>query len=87
MEKEFVNGFNSWQETHFEIVSAIAKELLEDSFESKVLEDRHEAQGIGGMWEIAEELTDKFESANIGKLWDGDWFEEIEKFIQKELYK
>lgn len=86
MEKIFPNGFDSWQETHFEVVSEITKELRKDKFTSKVIEERHEKQGTGGMYELAEELTDEFEKLYEGKFWDGEFFEAIEEFLKEKLY-
>lgn len=86
MAKRFLNGFTSWQETHFEIVSAITGEMRKDKFDSKVVDDRYAEQGTGGMYELAEELTDEFEKLNKGRDWDGEFFDEIAKFIQEKLY-
>ena len=86
MEKIFPNGFESWQETHFEVVNGITKELRKDVFTSKVIEKRHEEQGTGGMYELAEELTDEFELLNKGRMWDGEFFDEIDEFLKKKLY-
>ncbi len=42
--------------------------------------------GHGGLYELAEFLTDKFELLNKGKTWDGNWFDEIESFLNAELH-
>lgn len=86
IDKKLPNGFSNWQETHFEIVCAIAIELNKDTFDSKVIADRHEAQGRGGIYELAEELTDEFEAKNEGREWDGEYFDEIDLFIKEKLY-
>jgi len=85
MEKHFPNGFPSWSETHFQIVSAIAVELQKDNISSKAISLRIDAQGSCGMYELAEELTNKFEITNKGRVWDGDWLDAIEEFLKKEL--
>ena len=84
-EKSFPNGFASWMETHHEIVSAIAIDLNRCTPWSKRLLEISESQGTGGIYELAEELTDKFEKKYEGKEWDGDFFDVIEVFIDKEL--
>jgi hypothetical protein len=84
--KNFPNGFDSWIETHFEIVSYITTEISKDKFDSKLVETRHEEQGKCGMYGLAEELTDEFEELNKGREWDGEFFDEIEKFIKEKLY-
>jgi hypothetical protein len=83
--KNFPNGFASWMETHFHVASAIALELEKDTITSKVIAERYEAQGSGGMYELSEELTDKFEKMNKGKFWDGEYLDEIDEFLEKEI--
>lgn len=84
-EKIFPNGFDSWQETHFEIVQGITTEWLKDT-PTGLVEEYHSALGHGGLYELAKHLTDKFEKLNEGREWDGEFFEEIEEFIEKELH-
>lgn len=87
---KFPNGFSSWHETHFEISEAIGKALNDmyspDELQSKVVCDRVEEQGTGGIYDLAEDLTDEFELKFKGKEWDGEYFDEIEKFINEKLY-
>lgn len=84
-EKNFPNGFVTWQETHFSVVKAITAEYLKDSPQG-VVRERHYAQGYGGLYELAEELTDEFEKLNEGREWDGDFFDEIEAFVHDKLF-
>jgi hypothetical protein len=79
----FPNGFESWQETHFEVVSEIAKR--DYLCTSTIIENIRESQGIGGLYELAEELTDRFEVLNKDREWDGEFFYEIEQYLNKEL--
>ena len=84
-EKNFPNGFSSWQETHFEIVQAITIEHIQDK-RTGLVAYRHEAQGIGGLYELAEELTDEFESIHEGETWeDIGCLETLENFINEKL--
>jgi hypothetical protein len=83
--KHFPNGFSSWQETHFEIVQAITLEHIQDK-RTGLVAYRHEAQGIGGLYELAEELTDEFEAIHEGETWeDMGFFETLENFIDEKL--
>lgn len=82
--KELPNDFESWQETHFEIVSMITLDLEKGN--NKV-EEISETQGTGGLYTLAKQLTDKFEKLHEGREWDGEFFEEIEYFYAKELKK
>lgn len=84
MKKTFPNGFTSWQETHFEVAAAIAAKLSEDVPAGRVAEVQ-ENHGHGGLYELAEELTDKFEESTQGREWDGEFFDEIEEFLENEL--
>jgi hypothetical protein len=74
-----------WIETHYEISGAIYLEFEKDNPTGLVAE-RHAAQGTGGLYELAEELTDEFEEMNNGREWDGEYIEEIYSFIQNKLY-
>jgi hypothetical protein len=81
---KFINGFTSWQETHFEVVSVITHIWRLDNLYGLVAE-RHEAQGTGGLYELAKELTDEFEKMNEERQWDGEFFDEIEEFLNTKL--
>lgn len=81
---DFINGKQSWQETHFEVVSAISYISRLDS-PYGIVADRLEEAGTGGLYELAEELTDEFEVLNQGREWGGEFFEEIEDFINEKL--
>jgi len=85
LKKKMPNGLTSWIETHHEIVKEISNRLvgLEDNLPTKVMSLR----GTGGIYELGEDLTDKFEKLNISREWDGDFFDEIERFCIKELDK
>lgn len=84
--KTFPNGIDSYLETHFEVTCKIAAELLKDEFDSSVIKDRHEAQGTGGMYELAEELTDEFEKLHENTVWEGDWLDTIDAFLIEKLH-
>jgi len=90
MEKKFINSFTSWMETHHEIVAGITLilENIDSSKWSSQFKARFDAQGTGGMYELAEELTDEFEKLFEGEEWgiEKEYFEEIEKFIGEKLY-
>jgi hypothetical protein len=43
-----------------------------------------ESYGTGGLYELAESLTDDFEKLNAGRLWDGEFFEEIWDFLESK---
>lgn len=80
MKDNFVtpNGFISWTETHFEVVAHLIRTENQSGSLSKI---RHEQQGIGGLYELAEDLTSEFEKKFEGREWDGDFYDEIENFL------
>ena len=77
-EKHFPNGFSSWQETHYEVVSAITFYLHNHP---EIVIDG----GTGRLYELAEEWTDKFEELNKNREWDGEFFDEIDDFMSEKL--
>jgi len=83
---KFPNGLKNWIETHHVIVMEVERMLNkdEDMWYTK-LYDAQVNGGTGGIWILCEQLTDKFEQENIGMEWDGEWFEAIDAFLQKEL--
>lgn len=82
--KTFPNGFESWHETHYEIVQHLT-ETIDNS--GSLANCRQEQQGHGGLYELAEELTDKFELQHQDRVWDGDFFDTIEAWLKAEETK
>jgi hypothetical protein len=78
-------AFSMWHETHFEIVSAIVLEAAKDEPEG-IVNEVQETQGIGGLYELATDLTNQFEEMHFNREWEGDFFDTIEAFIQEKLY-
>lgn len=74
------NGKRSWMETHHEVVAAITAIICYDT-PGQVTEDL-EQHGSTVLYDIAEKLTDLFESRNLGRFWDGDFIEEVEQWVQ-----
>ena len=83
-EKDFPNGFDAWQETHFEMAQAITIEHMKKSPQGVVLE-RHLAEGHCGLYNLATELADEFELKHSKIVWDGNFFDAIEKFLKDKL--
>jgi len=78
-EKQFPNGITSYKETHFEMVSLITQSL---HLNGSLTYRRNEEQGTGGLYELADELTLKFENFYKNEEWvEKDFFEEIENFF------
>lgn len=74
----FPNGFASWQETHYEVVAHLT---VTSDTEGTIANLRQASQGTGGLYELAEQLTNKFETLHQGREWDGDFFDTIEDWL------
>lgn len=89
-DKILVNGLPSYLETHFEIVIAIGSHLNRGNVMPKprvlIIQEN---QGTGGLYELAEELTSKFENKYKGKEWGIDddihFYDAIQEFIDEEF--
>lgn len=75
-----VNGNASYLETFYEVVSYMTYYP-----ESEGVKEVQERYGTGGLYELAEELADQFEEDNKDREWDGEFFDEIEDFLNNEL--
>lgn len=86
IEEEFPNGFDSWQEAHYDISSAIGEALMsEHSNEAIKVEEK---VGSVGIYDFARELTKKFETDNKGIIWgdEKEYYDTMEDFITKEIF-
>jgi hypothetical protein len=88
-DEKFPNGFTSWQETHYEIVYQIAASFYRNPDRESYGEIKavHDATGTGGLYELAEQWTNEFETKNKGREWDGEFFDEIEEFFAEQNKK
>ena len=84
--KMFPNGFESWYETFYEIVAEITF-WRHDPYPPLKIKNIADEYGTGGLYELAKELTDKFELLYKDREWDGEFFEEISEFLETELNK
>lgn len=51
------------------------------------MEEINDKHGSGGFWELAERLSDDFFRTNLFRDWDGEFFDEIDKFLEENLDK
>lgn len=79
MERSFINGFESWHETHYEIVISLSPDV-ENTVCNKVVCE----QGTGGLYQLAKDWTDEFETLHSDREWDGEFYDEIERFITEK---
>jgi hypothetical protein len=81
-----IKDLDAYLETHFEIVQAITIEWLKDEPKGKVKEKQEES-GHGGLYELAKDLTDKFETLHENTEWGMElgYLETLENFLDEEL--
>ncbi len=72
---------SSYLETHFEIVKHLTQTA---DFSGSLSNMRRESQGIGGLYELAEDLTNEFEKLHKDKFWDGDFFDIMDEFLKEK---
>lgn len=79
--KNMPNGFHNWIETHFEIVQYLTDTLqVGDSMACSIVE----ARGTGGLYEVAEDLTNAFELKYKGKEWDGEFYDAVYDYMVEQ---
>jgi hypothetical protein len=83
---DFPNGFESWQRTHFEVVEVLCfmRDLEEDKKPKSFAEfiDRSASEE---MYNLALDLTNKYEEQTRGKKRERNLFDEIEDFVWSEV--
>lgn len=86
MAKQFTNGFDTWRETHFEVSSFIGAEQQKNlnMYRENVINETAESGGSMAVSALAEIWTDEFETLNKDREWDGEFFDEIEKFLTEK---
>ncbi|WP_300598514.1 hypothetical protein [Niabella sp.] len=82
----FPNGFDSWQKTHFEVVEALCYlRDIEEPNQAKNFNEMLNRSATEALYQLARELTDKFEETTKGQPRDRTLFEEIEAFVAEEV--
>lgn len=78
----FPNGFDSWYETHHEMVAAVYRHG-----DHHVVASVAEQVGTGGLYDLAKDWTDQFEKQYEGEMWGEEklFFDELELFIDSKL--
>lgn len=80
----------SYLETFYEVTTFINNQInwiLEEDCDDSLIKERYDLQGMGSLYEIAEEWTDEFEKLNEGREWDGEFFDELEDFCRLKNLK
>jgi hypothetical protein len=83
---DFPNGFASWQKTHFEVVEVLV--FIRDLEEGKQpgnFVDYLDRSATQELYDLALDLTNKYEEQSKGKTRERTLFDEIEEFVWKEV--
>lgn len=75
-------------ETHHEVVAYITRQLELNDYmtEGTKVRQAHESQGTGGLYGLSQDWTNEFETENKDREWDGDFFDEVEVFLNQKNY-
>ena len=83
---DFPNGFESWQKTHFEVVEVLCfMRDLEEEKQPKSFSELIDRTASEGMYNLALQLTNKYEEQTKGKKREQSLFDEIESFVWSEV--
>ena len=96
---DFPNGFESWQETHFEVVDFLITTIIaHDNDEINYSNVNYsneksfrqilyiaETEGRFGLYNLAKDLTFEFELKYLGYEWDGDFFDKLDDFLKEKF--
>lgn len=83
---EFPNGFESWQNTHFEVVEVLVyMRGLDDSKKPKGFSDALDQSASSELYSLALNLANKYEEQTKGKERKRSLFDEIEDFVWSEV--
>jgi len=77
-----INKDETWLNTHYEVVAAMEQALSEGH---KKLTAYYNDGGTIAKWNLAKWITSKFEDFYAGILWNGEFLEAINEFVQEEL--
>lgn len=83
---DFPNGFDSWQKTHFEVVEVLVyMRELEEHNKPKGFYEALDRSAGEKMYNLAIDLTNKYEEQTKGKQRERSLFDEIEDFVWNEV--
>lgn len=82
----FPNGFESWQKTHFEVVEVLVyMRSLEEGKKPKSFAEMADQTATEEMYQLAMDLTFKFEEQTKDRKRERSLFDEIEDFVWSEV--
>lgn len=86
VKRKFPNGYNKWMETHHEVVALIHQELSKPEEEwSAQFSLISDMEGRFGFYDLARDWTKEFELKNLGREWEGEFYDEIDAFVEKKI--
>ena len=83
---DFPNGFESWQKTHFEVVEVLVyMRSLEEDKKPKWFSGVLDQSASTELYNLALDLTNKYEEQTKGRERTRSLFDEIEDFVWSEV--
>ncbi len=77
-----IKDLEEYLETYFEIVESITLAMQFDT--DTVVHQVYAAQGRGGLYELAKQWTDEFQSLYGDREWDSEWLDVITDFFNSK---
>ena len=83
---DFPNGFESWQKTHFEVVEVLCyMRDLEEGKQPRSFAEYVDRSATKELYDLALNLTNKYEAQTKDKKRERSLFDEIEEFVWHEV--
>jgi len=79
LEAALSNYLTEWAETHYEVIERIQENP------HPVIRQQEHRFGRGGMWMLAQEITQAFMDGYADHEWDGEWFDTLDAFVSNHL--
>ena len=82
----FPTDFDSWQQTHYEIIEhLITLTRLKPEEQPNFFRMLYSRLGKAVCFKMAKDWTDEFEKKNKNRHWEDDFLEEVEHFLQQKI--
>jgi len=79
----FPNGFISYKETLIELSLSAGAEMRQER--SALIDNNDKMGGRAGLYDLLHDWAMEFEQQNKGREWDGEFFDEVDKFFNLKI--
>lgn len=77
-----MKDITGYLQTYYEVVTWIEYFIRE---KHPGVTDFYNKNGMRAKWELAKDITDKFERMHAGRVWGGDWIDAVDEFVKTEI--